>query len=179
MRHGEVCIIALPETAEGLRTTYQIAGASPRVRSLIGGVAIIEGDIAWSVGFQPTVEGLEQLYLQSKLILDCRAAGVKYPIAGIFAPKINDLAMVEVFTRRAKQLGFTGAAVIHPNHVKIVNTVFQLTEEEIAHYEGLIAALEEGHRRGDGAVRYKGAMIDLAFLPIALDAVSEWKRRRQ
>jgi len=34
--------------------------------------------------------------------------------------------------------------VIHPSHVKIVNVVFQPSEQDVAHYEGLIAALEEG-----------------------------------
>lgn len=177
LRHGELCIIALPETAEGVRTSYEVAKASPRVRGLLGGVGVLEGDVAWACGFRPTHEGDEQLYFQSKIILDSRAAGANYPLAGVFSPHINDLATVEVFARRAKQLGFTGGAVIHPSHVAIINKVFVPSEQEVMHYEGLIAALEEGHRRGDGAVLYKGAMVDLAMLPVARDVVAEAKRR--
>lgn len=178
LRHGEVSIIALPETAEGIHSGYEIARASPRVRGLLGGVGTIEGDVAWACGFRPTVEGHEQLYFQSKVILDSRAAGALYPIAGVFSPKIDDLVTLESFVRRAKTLGFTGAAVIHPSHVAIVNKVFQPTAEQVAHYEGLIAALEEGHRRGDGAVKYKGAMVDMAMIGIARDAVAEAKRQK-
>jgi citrate lyase subunit beta/citryl-CoA lyase len=178
LRHGELCILALPETADGVRSGYEIAKASPRVRGLIGGAGTIEGDVAWACGFRPTVEGHEQLYFQSKIILDSRAAGALYPIAGVFSPRTDDLAQLEVFIRRAKTLGFTGAAVIHPSHVAVANRIFQSTPEEVAHYEGLIAALEEGHRRGDGAVKYKGAMVDLAMLPIARDVVAESKRRK-
>jgi citrate lyase subunit beta / citryl-CoA lyase len=178
LRHGELCILALPETADGVRSGYEIAKASLRVRGLIGGAGTIEGDVAWACGFRPTVEGHEQLYFQSKIILDSRAAGALYPIAGVFSPRTDDLAQLEVFIRRAKTLGFTGAAVIHPSHVAVANRIFQSTPEEVAHYEGLIAALEEGHRRGDGAVKYKGAMVDLAMLPIARDVVAESKRRK-
>ena len=178
MQHGDVGIIALPETPEGVRSGYDIAKASRRVKGLLGGVGTIEGDVAWTCGFRPTVEGREQLYFQSKIILDSRAAGAAFPIAGVFSPRIDDLATLEAFVRRARELGFTGAAVIHPSHVKIVNAVFQPSEQDVAHYEGLIAALEEGHRRGEGAVRYKGAMVDLAMLPIARDVVAEASRRK-
>jgi citrate lyase subunit beta/citryl-CoA lyase len=176
MEHGTVGIIALPETAEGLRSGYDIAKASPRVKGLLGGVGTIEGDVAWACGFRPTAEGREQLYFQSKIILDSRAAGATYPIAGVFSPRIDDLSTLEMFVRRARQLGFTGCAVIHPSHVKIVNAVFRPSEQDVSHYEGLIAALEEGHRRGEGAVRYKGAMVDVAMLPIARDVMAEARR---
>jgi citrate lyase subunit beta/citryl-CoA lyase len=178
LKHGQVSIIALPETAEGLRTTYEIAKASPRVRGLLGGVGTLEGDVAWTCGFRPTLDGHEQLYFQSKVILDSRAAGANFPMAGVFGPQINDLDTFKVLVQRAKQLGFTGAAVIHPSHVAVVNAIFQPTAQEVMHYEGLIAALEDGHRRGIGAVQYKGAMVDLAMLPIARDVVAESKRRR-
>lgn len=176
--HGEVGIVALPETADGVRSGYDIVKASPRVRGLLGGVGVLEGDLAWSCGFRPTLEGHEQLYLQSKVILDSRAAGAVHPLAAIFSPRLDDLATIEIMARRAKQLGFTGGAVIHPSHVKAVNSVFRPTEQEVAHYEGLIAALEDGHRNGHGAVQYKGAMVDLAMLPIARDVVAEARRRR-
>jgi citrate lyase subunit beta/citryl-CoA lyase len=141
-------------------------------------VGVLEGDLAWSCGFRPTLEGHEQLYLQSKVIINSRAAGALYPIAAVFSPRLDDLATLEILARRAKQLGFTGGAVIHPSHVKIINAVFRPTEQEIAHYQGLISALEEGHRHGHGAVQYKGAMVDLAMLPIARDVVAESRRRR-
>lgn len=179
LRHGEVSIIALPETAEGMRGTYEIAKASSRVRGLLGGVGTIEGDVAWAVGFRPTIEGYEQLYFQSKIILDSRAGGAHYPIAGIFAPRIDDVDALETFVRRAKSLGFTGAAVVHPSHVAIANRVFQPTAEQIAYYEGLIAALEEAHGRGEGAVKYQGAMVDAAMLPVARDVVGEALRRKK
>jgi citrate lyase subunit beta/citryl-CoA lyase len=179
LRHNELCIVALPETASSIRNAYDIAKASSRTRALLAGVGVIEGDTAWSCGFRPTLEGHEQLYIQSKVVLDSRAAGLKYPMAAIFSPRLNDLSIVETMARRAKHLGFTGGAVIHPSHVEILNTVFRPTDQEVKHYQGLIDALEEGHRNGLGAVRYKGAMIDLAMLSIARDVVDEARRRRQ
>ena len=179
LRHNDVSIVALPETAEAVRSGYDIAKASSRVRGLLGGVGIIEGDLAWTCGFRPTLEGHEQLYLQSKLIIDSRAAGAIYPMAAIFSPRLDDFATVTMLARRAKQLGFTGGAAIHPSHIGAINATFRPTEQEVAHYEGLIAALKDGLRNGRGAVQYKGAMIDLAMLPIARDVVDEARRRRE
>lgn len=169
LRHGEVDIIALPETAKDIRDGYEIVRASPRVRGLLGGIGVLEGDVAWSCGFRPTLEGHEQLYLQSKIVIDSRAAGAAYPIAAIFSPRLDDLATLKTLVLRAKQLGFTGAAVIHPSHVKVVNSVFRPTEQEVAYYKGLIAALEQA----GGAVQYDGKMVDTAMLPIARAVLAE------
>ena len=174
--HGEISIIALPETAEALRHSYEIARASSRVKGLLGGVGPIQGDIAFAVGFRATVEGHEQQYLQSKLILDSRAAGAIFPIAGVFASPIEDLAMLEMLVVRAKTIGFSCVHLVHPSHVGIANRIMRPSAEEVAYFSGLITALEEGQREGRGAVRYQGAMVDLAMLPTARAVIADAER---
>jgi citrate lyase subunit beta/citryl-CoA lyase len=176
--HGEISIIALPETAEGLRFAYETARASRRVKGLLGGVGPIQGDIAAAVGFCATVEGFEQQYLQSKLVLDSRAAGALYPIAGVFATHVDDLTMIEGMTRRAKIIGFSGVHVIHPAHVSIANSVMRPSPDEIEYAQALLAALEAGHREGRGAVRFRGMMVDRAMVASAKRTIVESKRYR-
>ena len=48
--------------------------------------------------------------------------------------------------------------------------------EEVAYFSGLITALEEGQREGRGAVRYQGAMVDLAMLPTARAVIADAER---
>jgi citrate lyase subunit beta/citryl-CoA lyase len=179
--HGKVGIIALPETAEALKFAYEIAKASPRVKGLLSGVGPIQGDIAFAVGFRATVEGREQQYLQSKTILDSRAAGAQFPIAGVFVSPMDDLVQLETLVRHAKTVGFSGVHLVHPKHVKIANKVMRPSPEEIEYFTELIVAIEAGQREGRGAVQYRGAMVDLAMLPTARSIVAEaarYNRRR-
>ena len=178
MPHGQVSILPIPETAKGLWSAHQLAGASPRVCGLLTAVGgPIAGDVARAVGIRPSVSGEEQAYLQSKIVLDSRAAGARYPIAGIIGTPLNDLKMVENLIRRAKTFGFTGAALIHPDHVKIANEVFRAAPDEVAYFEGMIAAFEEAERAGKGAISYRGVMVDYAMLPTAREVVDEARRR--
>ena len=161
---GTIDIIALPETAKGIYQGFEIANASPRVKSLMTGVSgPIGGDIAKSVGFEATREGLEQLYVQSKIVLDSQAANAPFPIAGIIGMNIKDLDFVRILIERAKTIGFTGVALIHPSHVEIANQVFRMSDEEIKFHQGLIQAFIEANQKGMGATTYEGSMIDQAM----------------
>lgn len=176
--HGHISILPIPETAKGLWSAHQLASASARVCGLLTAVGgPIAGDIARAAGIRPTVKGEEQAYLQSKIVLDSRAAGAHYPIAGIIGTPLNDLKMVEDLLWRAKAFGFSGAALIHPDHVKIANDVFRATPDEVAYFEGMLAAFEEAERSGKGAISYRGAMVDYAMLPTAREIINEARRR--
>jgi citrate lyase subunit beta/citryl-CoA lyase len=175
--HGSVGILPLPETAEGMHDACGIARASTRVRGIHGALSgPVSGDFARAFGFRATEEGIEQLYLGSKLVLDSRAAGAMYPIAGIFGTAQDDLSAVERLIRRARDLGYTGVAVMHPSHVAIANAVFRPTPEEVAYFEGLLAAFEAAEKAGLGAVSYQGAMVDYAMLPLAREVLAEARR---
>ena len=177
LAHGTVGILPLPETAEGMRDASALAAASDRVRGIHGALSgPVSGDFAQAFGFRATAAGIEQLYLGSKLVLDSRAAGAMYPIAGIFGTPMDDLAATEALIRRARDLGYTGVAVMHPSHVAIANAVFRPTAEEVAYFTGLLKAFEEAEKAGLGAVKYQGAMVDYAMLPLAREIVAEAAR---
>ena len=74
--HGSVGILPLPETAQGMQDAALLARASPRVRGIFGALSgPASGDFARAFGFRATDDGIEQIYLASKLVLDSRAAG--------------------------------------------------------------------------------------------------------
>jgi citrate lyase subunit beta/citryl-CoA lyase len=153
------------ETAQGMRNIYEIATACARVKrvTLAAGPG---GDAARAVGYIWSKEGLETLYLRSKTVLDCRAAGIQYPTISSWW-NIQDLEGLEHDARWNRQLGFRGMTVMHPSHVAIVNRVFTPSAEEIAYYQGLIQAMEEARKKGIAAVRYQGDMVDEAMLKTA------------
>ena len=178
MAHCSVAIMPLPETAEGLQRAESLARASTRVRGIVGTVSgPTSGDVAQAFGFRATLGGVEQYYMNSKLVLDSRAGGAPYPIAGVFGVPMDDLAAVEAMLRRARDFGYTGSPVMHPSHVAIANAVYSPTKDEAEYFEGMLRAFAEAERAGQGAVRYRGAMIDYAMLPLAKQVVAEYRRR--
>jgi len=153
------------ETAAAMRNTYEIATSCPRVKrvTLAAGPG---GDAARAIGYLWSKEGTETLYLRSKTVLDCRAAGIQYPTVSSWW-NIKDLEGLEKDARWNRQLGFRGQTVMHPSHVPIVNRVFTPSAEEIAYFEGLIQAMEDARKRGIAAVTYKGDMVDEAMVKTA------------
>jgi len=176
---GSVGILPLPETAQGMYDAYNLAKASTRVRGIHGAISgPVSGDFARAFGFRATSGGDEQLYLASKLVLDSRAGGAPYPLAGIFGTAATDLEAVERLIRKARDIGYTGVAVMHPTHVAIANAVFRPTAEEVEYFTGLLAAFEAAEKAGLGAVSYQGAMVDYAMLPLAREVLAEAARSR-
>ncbi len=175
--HGTVAIMPLPETVEGLWSGRDLVTASPRCRGLVGMASgPISGDVARATGIRPTMEGSEQLYLASKLVLDSRAGGGAYPMATIIGTKLDDYEAVRALAERAKRLGFTGAVLIHPSHVRIAQDVFRPTLDEVRYFAGMIEAMDLALARGDAAVSYEGAMVDYAMLPLAQEVLEEGRR---
>jgi citrate lyase subunit beta/citryl-CoA lyase len=158
---GHVETPLLCETALAMRNVYEISTACRRVNrvTLAAGPG---GDAARAVGYQWSKEGTETLYLRSKTVLDCRAAGIAYPNITSWW-NIADLEGLEKDARWNRQLGFRGQTVMHPSHVAIVNRVFTPSVEELAWYEGLVHAMDEAVRQGVAAITYEGDMVDEAM----------------
>ncbi|HAI99535.1 MAG TPA: CoA ester lyase, partial [Dehalococcoidia bacterium] len=125
MEVGSVFVDPGLETAQSIRQSYEIATASPRIAHM-GGSGGKGGDTSRSIGFQWTPEGLETLYLKSKVLIDVRSAGVPYPMSGGWFD-IHDLEGLRSLAVQLRQLGYTGMHLIHPSHVPVVNEVFSPT----------------------------------------------------
>lgn len=162
---GRIELIPTLETAKGIRHAYEIAQASPRVASIAGGAGK-GGDTNRSLGYLWTREGMETFYIRSKVLLDARAAGIRYPLVASWFD-VGDLDGLKADARRNRQLGYAGMLLIHPSHVGPVNQLFTPTAEEVAYYQGLLTAMAEAERRGTAAVTYQGAMVDIAMVKTA------------
>src|SRR2546421_6390546 len=101
-------VVAIVETAAGVRTTYEIASA-PRVAALILGAV----DLGAEVGLEPRRDGLELLYARSKIVFDSVAAGIRAPFDVVHLD-VRDDDGLEAEGRLARSLGFGGKVCIHP-----------------------------------------------------------------
>ena len=160
MEVGSVFVDPGLETAQSIRQSYEIATASPRIAHM-GGSGGKGGDTSRSIGFQWTPEGLETLYLKSKVLIDVRSAGVPYPMSGGWFD-MHDLEGLRSLAVQLRQLGYTGMHLIHPSHVPVVNEVFSPTSEDVRHWQGLVKAMEEMRATGGAAITFGGDMVDIA-----------------
>jgi citrate lyase subunit beta/citryl-CoA lyase len=161
LKPGTVEIVCMLESALGVRMAYEIATASPRVASLCFASAE-DGDFQTDLGCGWSVEGTEMLYARSKVLLDARAAGLEYPLDGVFAD-IDNIEGLIADTTLSRRLGYKGRTIIHPKHVEVVNRLYTPTQEELEYYRGLLQAFEQAVANGSAAVSYRGKMIDYAM----------------
>ncbi len=166
-------IMPLLETAESLVRISDVATASSRT-AYLGGATASGGDLARSLGFQWTPEGLETLYLRSHALLHARAAGVRNPLSGMWGD-VADLDGLRAFAAATRRLGYRGMMVIHPSHVPVVHEAFSPSAREIADWQAIVAQVEESQRAGVGTSTYEGRLVDNAH---AVTAREELDRAR-
>ena len=85
----------------------------------------------------------------------CGAAGI--PAYDVPYLDTSDTDGLAASTRKAKAMGFSGRACIHPDQVTTVNTAYSPSEAEIAAARAILAAMEAA---GGGVALHKGKMID-------------------
>ena len=170
LKVGSIFIDPGLETAYSLRFAYEVAKASPRIAHMGAGGGR-GGDIARAVGYKWTPEGLETLFLRSKVLLDAKAAGIRYSVTGLWQD-IDDINGLRRFATQSREIGYTGMAVIHPSHVAVVNEIFSATKQEIREFIGLIEAMKEVRKSGGAAVSYQGRMVDIAHEKTAIETLN-------
>ena len=145
--HGRV--IALVETAVGIRDAAAVAAVPGVVRLALGNV-----DLAVDLGVDPASHAA-LAYARGHLVVASAAARIAPPVDGV----TTDLGTLTTLTsdlQVTRELGFGGKLCIHPSQVGAVNGAFEPNEAEIAWARRIVDAV-----RGDGGVAVVGgAMVD-------------------
>lgn len=162
-------IVAIVETAMGLRQAYEIASA-PRVARLSLGAV----DLGAALRLEPRPDGQELLFARSTLVVDSAAAGIPGPIDVVYL-NVKDPAGLEAECRFVRSLGFRGKASIHPDQVEVIQRAFAPSAEDVAWAERVVAAYEEGVRAGRGAITLDDEMIDKPVVDRARKVLAEAK----
>lgn len=147
---GERCpeLIPLVETPKGLRHALAIASA-PRVAAVMFGGADFSGELGVALAWEPL------LAARAALLLACAEAKV----AAIDVPfiELDNVEGLEAECARARALGFSAKAAIHPAQVPAIEAAFTPTEAQVAEAEEAIAAYLAA---GEKAIRFKGKMLE-------------------
>jgi citrate lyase subunit beta/citryl-CoA lyase len=144
---GKTMVYPILETAQALRLAYEIGISSPRV-SFMGGAISRFGDIHQAVGFRCTPDARETLYLRSKVLIDAKAAGIRYPISGMWTGRLDDEAGLRAWCTELRNLGYYGMMIGNPALIPIVHECFSPSAEELAYWQRLDRLATEADKSG-------------------------------
>ena len=153
-KHGHVRLHVIIETNEGLENAYAIGQSSGRIDSLLFGGY----DMAAELRVEPEWDAL--LYARARVAHAAAGAGVD--LIDVPHLDLDDLDGLGDAARKARQIGFTGKAAIHPKQIPIINETFSPNEDQIAQAKRVVAAFEEGG--ASGLLMVDGKLIEAPVL---------------
>jgi citrate lyase subunit beta / citryl-CoA lyase len=107
-------------------------------------------------------------------LMTCVAAARAHAI-DILDGVYNNLADTEGFARecqQAREMGFDGKTLIHPNQVAPCNAAFSPSEEEVTQARKIIAAFALPENRDKGVVQIDGRMVERMHADMAQRTVA-------
>jgi citrate lyase subunit beta/citryl-CoA lyase len=154
MARGKTKLLPILETALGIVRAYEIGCSTERVSALFFGPE----DYCADMGISRTRLGEEVAIPRMLVSQAAHAAGV-LAIDGVFTDFRDEVGLIED-TRRAKEMGYTGKALIHPSQILPVHRAFAPADEDVGWAVEVIEASEKAKTRGSGVVVVRGKMID-------------------
>jgi (S)-citramalyl-CoA lyase len=148
-------LFPIVESAEGLKNVWDICAAA-QVEAVLFGGADFSADLGAALSWEA------MLHVRSVLAAACARAGVA--LFDVPHLDVEDDAGLTESTLRAKALGFTARACIHPRQVAGVNAAFTPTPEEIDRARRVIAALEDAQ---GAAALLDGKLVELPVIRAA------------
>lgn len=164
---GRIKIEVLIESARAMLHAEEIALCTPRMASLIFGIADYAGDIGSK---ELTHRQFEvHHYPKHHTIAAARAAGID--VIDNVTLHFKDLAQVRKDAEAGANLGFDGKWAIHPSHIDIINEVYTPSRQELERALAILEAYRKADvEAGQGAIVFGDEMVDAATLRV------EWKK---
>ncbi|MEX0923600.1 MAG: CoA ester lyase [Rhodovibrionaceae bacterium] len=151
---GSTELVPNVEGARGLRLTYEIATASPRVSACL----VASEDMAADLGVIRQPDGSELHHVRGRFLVDCVAAEV----LAIDSPYTwTDEAGLSADTLWAKQLGFKAKSTVTLPHAAVINELLTPSAGEIAKAEEVVQVFEAARRSGAGRVELHGSLVEV------------------
>jgi citrate lyase beta subunit len=144
----KIPLIPIIESGRALANAFEIA------KQATGGVLFGGVDFSASLGADLS-DWDAMLTARGTIAAACGSGGV--PAYDVPFLDTADTDGLTTSTRKAKAMGFSGRACIHPGQVAAVNAVYTPSAEEIADARAVLAAMDAA---GGGVALHKGKMID-------------------
>jgi citrate lyase subunit beta/citryl-CoA lyase len=161
---------AMIETPFAVLNAREIAAAARDSETRFTGFVLGTNDLAKETGARIVQGRAPMLPWLSLCIAAARAYGL-FVIDGVY----NDIGDAEGFARecaQARDFGFDGKTLIHPNQIAPCNETFSPSAAEVAQARRVIAAFELPENRDKGVVQLDGRMVERLHAEMARRTVA-------
>ena len=167
---GSVKLVPILESAKGVARAGELARSSSRIIALFFGGE----DFCADMGITRSKNGDEIGVARSLVVLAAKSERLQV-VDGPFTD-FHDRARLFEETRRIRQMGFTGKALIHPDQIETVHLAMAPSDEEIAAAQEIVSVFENS---GRGVTVVRGKMIDEPIVAQARKLLQQSARERK
>jgi citrate lyase subunit beta/citryl-CoA lyase len=153
---GAIEVVALVESAVGVRDAAAIAAVGGRLRTLAFGAV----DYCTDLGIVAQADGPAVEHALAHLAVVARAAGLAPLIDTVFLDLDDDEGLARA-TTRGHATGCFGKLLIHPRQLPTVHRLLTPSPEDIAQARRVVGAFETATAEGRAAIALDGRFIDL------------------
>ena len=163
-------IWAMIEAPLAIFNAVALAGQARDSEDRLGGLVMGTNDLAKETRARIVPGRTPMLGWLSTCVLAARTYGIDI-LDGVY----NNLGDADGFAREcaeARDLGFDGKTLIHPNQIEPCNAAFSPTPDEVTQARAIIAAFALPENKGKGVVQVGGRMVELLHAEMAQRTVA-------
>jgi len=163
-------IWAMIETPLAIFNAVALAAQARDSEDRLGGLVMGTNDLAKETRARIVPGRTPMLGWLSTCVLAARTYGIDI-LDGVY----NNLGDADGFAREcaeARDLGFDGKTLIHPNQIEPCNAAFSPTPDEVTQARAIIAAFALPENKGKGVVQVGGRMVELLHAEMAQRTVA-------
>jgi citrate lyase subunit beta/citryl-CoA lyase len=166
----KVHIWAMIETPFAILNAPLLAAMARDSETRLNGFVMGTNDLAKETRARLVPGRLPMLGWLSDCVLAAHAYGIDI-LDGVYND-LSDTAGFATECAQARDLGFDGKTLIHPNQIDACNAAFSPGADEIAQARKLIAAFEQPENRDKGTIALDGRMVERMHADMAKRTVA-------
>ena len=166
----KIRIWAMMETPLAMLNAGEIAAAAKDIETRLSAFVMGTNDLAKDTRAKITPGRAPMVPWLMGCVTAARAHGIDI-LDGVY----NDLGNAEGFAREcdeARDMGFDGKTLIHPNQIGPCNAAFSPSTEEVANARKIIAAFSLPENKNKGVVQLDGRMVERLHADMAKRTVA-------
>ena len=161
---------AMIETPEAIFNINALAAEAHDSETRLAGFVMGTNDLAKETRARLVPGRAPMVSWLARCLLAAHAHGIDI-LDGVYND-LSDATGFEAECAQARDMGFDGKTLIHPNQIGPCNTVFSPSADEVAHARKLIAAFELPENKGKGVVQVDGRMVEIMHAEMARRTVA-------
>ena len=166
----KIRVWAMIETPAAIFNINALAAEAHESEARLGGFVMGTNDLAKETRARLVPGRAPMLLWLARCLLAAHAHGVDI-LDGVY----NDIGNAEGFVQecaQARDMGFDGKTLIHPNQIAPCNTAFSPSPEELAQARTMIAAFDRPENKNKGVVMIDGRMVERMHAEMARRTVA-------